>query len=76
MAIYLATVCRAAKHFLGITVQTISRGNNEAANKLAKLASSVERPPPNIFYEVLHTPSTAPEAQEAEPEPQGVAPKV
>lgn len=44
MARYLAAVRGAAKHFLGITVQTILRGNNEAADKLAKIASSAQRP--------------------------------
>lgn len=67
IARYLAMVRVATKHFFGITVQTITRGNNEAADKLAKLASSVERSPPNVFYKVLHTPSAATEAQGAAP---------
>nr|CCI55431.1 PH01B031C15.14 [Phyllostachys edulis] len=70
---YLATVHGAMKHFLNITVQTILRGSNEAADKLTKLASSVPSPPPNIFYEVLHVPSAAPKAQGVAPEAQGAA---
>lgn len=34
----------AAKNFLSITAQAFPRGSDEAADKLAKLASSEERP--------------------------------
>ena len=73
MARYLVAVRAATKHFLGITVQTIPRGSNEAADRLAKLASSDERPPPEVFYDMLRAPSAAPEG--ATPKAQGVAPK-
>lgn len=46
MATYLAAVRGAAKHFLGIIVQTIPRENNEADDELAKLTSFAQRPPP------------------------------
>lgn len=65
----------ASKHFLIITIQTIPRDSNTAADELAKLASSVERPPPEVFYEILRAPSAALEAQRAAPEAQGAAPE-
>lgn len=71
MARYLAAIRGVAKHFLGITVQTIPRGNNEAADELAKLASSAQHPPPNIFYEVLRAPLATLEAQGTAAEAQG-----
>lgn len=61
----------AAKHYLDITIQAISRGNNEAADKLAKMASSEERPSPKVFYEVRRAPSAALEAQGVALESQG-----
>lgn len=69
MARYLATVRATAKQFLGITIQAIPRGNNEAADKLVKMASSKEQPPLEVFYEVIQVPSAAPATQ-------GAAPKV
>ena len=75
MARYLKVARAAANHFLGITVQAIPRGANEAADKLTKMASSGNQPPPEVFYEVLHAPSVAPEAQGALPKAQGAEPE-
>ena len=75
MTRYLATVHEAANYFLGITVQAIPRCNNEAADKLAKMASAGEGPLAEVFYEVLTKPSAVPEAQGAPPKAQGAAPE-
>ena len=78
MASYLAAVRAASTYFLGLTVQAIPRSDNEAADKLAKMASSGQRPPLDVFLEVLTAPSVAQgvasEAQRAAPEAQGAAP--
>lgn len=63
MAKYPTAVRVAARHFRSITVQTIPRGSNEAADRLTKLSNSDERPPLEVFYEILWVPSVAPEAQ-------------
>ena len=57
MASYLAAARVASAAFLGITVQAIPRSQNEAADKLAKMASSGQQPSPDVFYEVLNEPS-------------------
>lgn len=49
MARYLAAVQTVAKHFLDIIVQAIPRSNNEAADKLARMASFDERPRQRYF---------------------------
>ena len=59
MAKYLTAVRTIAKHFLGITIQAIPRGENEVADKLTKMASSDDRPPPKVFYKVLCAPPAA-----------------
>ena len=64
-----------SKTFLGITVQASPRGSNEAADRLAKMASAGEQPPTEVFYETLKKSSAPPEAQGAAPEAQGAAPK-
>lgn len=75
MARYLAAVRTMAKNFLGITVQPIPRGANEKADRLVKMVSSGNQPPPEVFYEVLNAPSVIPEAQGVSPETQGAGPK-
>ena len=50
MASYLAALRTASLDFLGITVQPIPRADNEEADRLAKMASSGENPPPGVFY--------------------------
>ena len=75
MSRYLAIVRELSKHFLGITIQAIPRGANEAADRLAKMASAGEQPPTEIFYETITKSSAPPEAQGAAPEAQGAAPE-
>lgn len=73
MARYLAAVREATKHFLGITIQAIPSRNNEAVDRLAKMASSGEGPPPEVFYEMLREPLAPIEPQRVAPEAQGAA---
>lgn len=54
MARYFTVLWAMEKNFVGITVQTIPRNNNEVANELAKIASSAQGPHP-MCYEVLKT---------------------
>lgn len=75
MARYLTMARAVAKHFLNITVQTIPRDNNEAADRLAKMASSDECPPPKVFYEVLRAPLVTPEDKGLRPKHKGLRSK-
>ena len=73
MASYLAAVRIASTYFLGLTVQAIPRSDNEEADRLAKMASSSQHPPLDVFHEVLIAPSAVFEAQGAALEAQGAA---
>ncbi|XP_072151766.1 uncharacterized protein [Setaria viridis] len=46
------------KHFRGFTVKHIPRSENDEADRLAKAEAQNEPIPPDVFYEVIETPST------------------
>ena len=57
MVAYRAAVDEFAKCFLGYEVRHIPRGQNEAADTLAKLGSECRKVPKDVFLEYLHKPS-------------------
>ncbi|XP_072148521.1 uncharacterized protein [Setaria viridis] len=53
------------KHFRGFTIQQIPRLENDEADKLTKAAAQNEPLPPDVFYEIIQTPSTKEPASKA-----------
>jgi hypothetical protein len=46
------------RHFWGFTIEHLTRKNNGEAYELAKKAARGEAVPPDVFFEILTTPST------------------
>lgn len=57
LAKYLEAVRSMEKHSRGITVQNIPRNENDDADKIAKAAAQKDHIPPDVFYEVITSPS-------------------
>ena len=57
MAAYLAEVRRMEKHFSGLEVRHVPRGDNFIADDLSRLASTRAALPPGTFFESLSSPS-------------------
>ena len=55
---YLEKVREMEKHFKGYSVQHIPRNENNKSDKLAKAAAQKQPMPPDVFYEIITTPST------------------
>nr|XP_020149412.1 uncharacterized protein LOC109734619 [Aegilops tauschii subsp. strangulata] len=73
MAAYRQAVTNIAGHFKGYQVDHIDRRLNEAADTLSRLGSQRKTVPPNVFLDVLQSPSVKLPSQEdlAIPDPEG-----
>jgi hypothetical protein len=60
---YLAEVRKMEMHFRGFTIEHLPRKSNGEADNLAKKAARGEAMPPDVFFEILITPSTRPDKQ-------------
>jgi hypothetical protein len=54
---YLAEVRKMERHFRGFTIDHLPRKRNGEADKLAKKAARGEAMPPDVFFEILTSPS-------------------
>jgi hypothetical protein len=54
---YLAKVRKMERHFWGFTIEHLPRKKNGKADELAKKAAKCEPLPPNVFFEIMTTPS-------------------
>jgi hypothetical protein len=50
---YLEKVREMERHFNGYSVQHIPRGDNNEADKLAKVAARNNAVPPDVFFEII-----------------------
>jgi hypothetical protein len=60
---YLAEVRKMERHFWGFTIEHLPRKRNGEADELAKKAARREVMPPDVFFEILTTPSIKPDKQ-------------
>ena len=55
---FLQIVHKIEEYFMGITTKSIPLAKNSKANEQARAIAQALPLPPNVFYEILHQPST------------------
>ena len=53
LAKYLATVRSMKKYFLGFSIRSFRRSQNQQADQLAKVAAQNDPLPPDVFFKTL-----------------------